>query len=358
MLLKKAFTVVGARPQFVKLAPVARAFQGKFDHVIAHTGQHYDDAMSNVFFQDLALPDPRYNLGVGSGSHAMQTASMMTGLEGLMIKEQPDVVVVFGDTNSTLAGALVAAKLNIPVAHIESGLRSFNRSMPEEINRILVDRVSQFLFCPTETSVKNLTNDGMGNNVHHVGDVMLDALMMYRHLVENHASILDRSAVRRKGYYLATIHRASNTEDSSRLTAILEVLAALDAPVIFPVHPRTLGVMKSHTLASKPWRNITFIDPVGYLDMLALQLNARKVVTDSGGVQKEAYMLGTPCVTLRNETEWVETLENGWNVLVGIQQDAIIKAVKSPSPLGLTRQHYGDGRASEKIASTLLAHFG
>jgi UDP-N-acetylglucosamine 2-epimerase len=354
----KVLSVVGARPQFVKLAPMARAFEGRFEHVIAHTGQHYDDAMSKVFFQDLALPNPQYNLGVGSGSHAVQTASMMTGLEAVVVKEQPDVVVVFGDTNSTLAAALVAAKLNTPIAHIEAGLRSFNRSMPEEINRILVDRVSHFLFCPTETAVKNLIGEGMGTNVHNVGDVMLDALMMYRRFVETHTSILDRLTVCTKEYYLATVHRASNTDDSSRLVMILEALAALDAPVIFPVHPRSLVVIKSHTFASKPWRNVKFIDPVGYLDMLALQLNARKVLTDSGGVQKEAYLLGTPCVTLRDETEWVETLESGWNILAGTEKDAIIIAAKSASPEIPTRHHFGDGHASEKITNTLLAHLG
>lgn len=354
MPLRKVITVVGARPQFVKLSPVAQAFEGRFTHVIVHTGQHYDDMMSRVFFQDLSLPPPQYNLGVGSWSHATQTASMMTGLEDVMAKERPDVVVVYGDTNSTLAGALAAAKLNIPVAHIEAGLRSYNRSMPEEINRIVTDRISQFLFCPTDTALRNVSAEGMSNAAHLVGDVMLDALMLYRDLIARHASILDRLGVGEKSYYLATVHRASNTTDVASLKIILEALAELDAPVVFPVHPRTLNVMRAHDMSTNVWGNIRSIDPVGYLDMLVLQTHAKKVLTDSGGVQKESYCLGTPCITLRSETEWVETLEDGWNVLAGVDKRAIMNAAEAPYPKVPQRKYYGDGQASAKIADILL----
>jgi UDP-N-acetylglucosamine 2-epimerase len=351
--MKKALTVVGARPQFVKLSPVVRAFEGKFAHVIVHTGQHYDDAMSRVFFEDLLLPHPDYNLGVGSGTHAAQTSSMMTGLEQVMLMEKPDIVIAYGDTNSTLAGALVAAKLNIPVAHIEAGLRSFNRAMPEEINRIVADRVSQFLFCPTETSMKNLSREGMGRSARFVGDVMLDTLLLHRHLIDRHQSVLDRLNIQSKRFYLATVHRASNTDDAENLKTIIEAFEALDLPVIFPVHPRTRNFMELHKLHSTERHNIGFIEPVGYLDMLALQTHAKKVLTDSGGIQKEAYCLGTPCVTLRSETEWVETLENGWNVLAGVDKRSIVEAATLfPSEKSQTK-HYGNGDASKLIADIL-----
>lgn len=353
MALKKVLTVVGARPQFVKLAPVVRAFEGRIHHVIVHTGQHYDDAMSRMFFEDLSIPHPDYNLGVGSGTHAVQTASIMTGLEDVILKERPDIVVVYGDTNSTLAGALVGTKLNIPVAHIESGLRSFNRSMPEEINRIITDRVSRFLFCPTETAMRNLSHEGMNHNAYPVGDVMLDTLILCEHLIKDHSTILSRLGITAKGFYLATVHRASNTDDATNLSSILEVLDSLDAPVIFPLHPRTKKSMELRNLRTQMGNNVHFIEPAGYLDMLALQTHARKVLTDSGGVQKEAYILGTPCVTLRSETEWVETLENGWNILAGINRQAILDVVKS-MPTGPRRQFYGDGHASKKIAEILL----
>jgi UDP-GlcNAc3NAcA epimerase len=255
-----------------------------------------------------------------------------------------------------LAGALAAAKLNIPIAHVEAGLRSYNRSMPEEINRIVTDRISQFLFCPTETALRNVSREGMGNAGHLVGDVMFDTLRLYEHLVGRHVSILDRLDVQEKAYYLATVHRASNANDGQNLRIILEALAELDAPVIFPVHPRTLNVMKAHNVNTRARSNIRSIDPVGYLDMLVLQTHAKKVLTDSGGVQKEAYCLGTPCITLRSETEWVETLEDGWNVLVGVDDRAIVNAAKAPYPTNPQRKHYGDGHASVKIANILSQH--
>ncbi len=352
--MKKALTIVGARPQFVKLSPVARAFEVRFAHVIVHTGQHYDDAMSKVFFEGLSLPRPDYQLGVGSGTHAVQTASMMTGLERILLKEKPDIVVVYGDTNSTLAGALVAAKLNIPVAHIEAGLRSFNRDMPEEINRIIADRVSHFLFCPTETAMDNLSREGMKDAAHLVGDVMLDALLLHQPLIERHSSVLNRVGVQRGGFYVATVHRVSNTDDVQSLTAILEALDALDASVIFPLHPRTRNIMAVHKMDPGRWKNIRFVEPVGYLDMLVLQSGAKKVLTDSGGIQKESYCLGTPCITLRTETEWVETLQNGWNKLVGVDKKAIVDAAMMPPPNVLRKKEYGDGHASDMIADILM----
>lgn len=354
MLKRKALSVVGARPQFIKLAPIASAFEGKLDHVVVHTGQHYDEAMSGVFFEDLIIPHPDYNLEVGSGSHAAQTASMMTRLEGILKKEEPDVVVVYGDTNSTLAGALVAAKLNIPVAHIEAGLRSFNRDMPEEINRIVTDRLSRLLFCPTETAMRNLFREGMKDASHLVGDVMFDALLLHRSLIDRHSSILASIGVRRAGFYLATVHRASNTDDVEALTGILNALNALDAPVVFPLHPRTRDTMAVREMVLGEWSRILFVEPVGYLDMLALQANARKVLTDSGGVQKESYCLGTPCVTLRLETEWVETLESGWNTLAGMGKESIIEAALMARPSAPQKPLYGSGRASHAIADILL----
>lgn len=336
---------------------MARALEGQFAHVIVHTGQHYDDVMSTVFFEGLSLPHPDHNLNVGSGTHAVQTASMMTGLEKTLLEEKPDIVIVYGDTNSTLAGALVAAKLNIPVAHIEAGLRSFNRDMPEEINRIIVDRISQFLFSPSMTAMNNLAREGLKDAAHFVGDVMLDALMQHQHLIERHFDVLDRIGVQRKAFYLATVHRASNTDDAHNLVAILEALDVLDAPVVFPMHPRTRGVMTTERISITKWKNIKSVEPVGYLDMLALQLYAKKVLTDSGGVQKEAYYLGTPCVTFRKETEWPETLQSGWNILVGVDKEAIIEVARVRPPQDPPTQQFGDGNASNLIVEILLNGF-
>jgi UDP-GlcNAc3NAcA epimerase len=353
MVRKRILSIVGARPQFIKLSPMAKALEGKFEHVIVHTGQHYDDAMSGVFFEGLLLPQPNYNLGVGSETHAVQTASMMVGLEEVMKEVQPHVVAVYGDTNSTLAGALVAAKLTIPIAHVEAGLRSFNRTMPEEVNRVVTDRISLFLFAPTPSAMQNLSREGMKDDAYLVGDVMLDALVMNRGLIERNSSILERLRVQSKGFYLATIHRAVNTSGHQHLDAILHGLQRLDAPVVFPVHPRTRRVMEEHHVDIAVLSNIRFIEPVGYLEMLVLQTHARKVLTDSGGVQKESYCLHTPCITLREETEWVETLEGGWNQLVGSDVQKIIKATTSNPPSTLQKDIFGDGQASVLIADIL-----
>lgn len=326
----KLVTIVGARPQFIKLAPVSRALRKEgIREVIVHTGQHYDHGMSDIFFDELGIPAPDYNLGVGSGSHGLQTGEMLRKIEEVLLAEKPDWVVVYGDTNSTLAGALAASKLHIPVAHVESGLRSFNRRMPEEINRVLTDHISTLLFCPTETAVGNLAAEGITRGVHLVGDVMLDALLDAKERAQAKSTILDQLGLVEKQYLLATVHRAENTDDPQRLRAIMTALSQLaeTETVIFPVHPRTekalvgLGLLPMDVLRppisafSFPLSALRFIAPLGYLDMVRLSASARVILTDSGGLQKEAFWLGTPCVTLRNETEWVETVRSGGNRL-------------------------------------------
>lgn len=347
----KILSVVGARPQFVKAAMVSRALRSVCHEVLLHTGQHYDESMSQVFFDELNLPQPEIYLGVGSNSHAEQTAQMMTGIERVLLEQPPNWVLVYGDTNSTLAGALAAAKLNIPVAHVEAGLRSFNRSMPEEINRVVTDHVSQALFCPTAQSVQNLAREGITQGVFETGDVMGDALEYFVQAAHRNSTILHRLDLKPKTYALATVHRAGNTDDPARLRAIMDALARLRLPVVFPVHPRTrkiienLGIMLSD--------NVHAIEPVGYLDMLMLEANADAILTDSGGVQKEAYWLGVRCITLRDETEWVETVAAGWNRLVGADPLAIIDAVNTWQPNTERKRIYGDGSAAQKICQFL-----
>jgi UDP-N-acetylglucosamine 2-epimerase len=308
--------------------------------------------MSGVFFDGLEIPAPEVNLGVGSGSHAHQTASMLQGIEDVLVAERPDWLIIYGDTNSTLAGALAAAKLSIPVAHIEAGLRSFNRQMPEEINRVVADHLSSLLLCPSETAVSNLFAEGISKNAHLVGDVMLDVLNWARERAQaKPAEILDRLGVRKKSYLLATVHRSENTDDSSRLSRILNVFNSLDEPVIFPVHPRTRKALagKDYELRS----HVRLIDPLAYLDMVTLADSAAMILTDSGGLQKEAYWLGVPCVTLRNETEWVETVEAGWNALVGCDRDKILHAVRFFVPRDERPPLYGDGLAAAKCVDLL-----
>ena len=319
----RILTVVGARPQFVKAAVVSQTLREHgIEEVLVHTGQHYDHGLSQVFFDELDLQAPDYNLGVGSDSHAAQTGAMMVGLERLLLDgPSVDWVLVYGDTNSTIAAALVAAKLHRKLAHVEAGLRSFNRRMPEEINRIVTDRLSDLLFCPTPTAVTNLGNEGLTAGVVMTGDVMLDAT---RFFLERAARTVRLDSVTRHepgAYALATVHRAENTDDPIRLAGILEGLGSLGLPVVLPLHPRTRSRLKGAAVAA----NIEIIDPVGYLAMLILTRNARRVLTDSGGLQKEALWLGTPCVTLRDETEWVETLEGGWNRLAGADSARIVQ---------------------------------
>ena len=344
----KVLSVVGARPQFVKCAPVSREVRKVHEEVLVHTGQHYDYLLSEVFFSDLGIPAPDYHLDIGSGSHGVQTGRMLAAIEEAIAKEEPEIVLVYGDTNSTLAGALAAAKMHVPVAHVEAGLRSFDRRMPEEVNRVLTDHCSDLLFCPTATAVANLAAEGVTAGVHLTGDVMVDALR------ENLPLAQERSTVDlpRKGYYLATVHRASNTDDPAALRAIMEAFARLDAPVIFPVHPRTQKKLAGYGI--EPAVNVRVVEPLPYFDMLALLSGARAVLTDSGGVQKEAYILEVPCVTLRENTEWVETVEDGWNILVGSDTNRIVAEAQKAGDA--RRQHsarFGDGHAAERIAAII-----
>jgi UDP-N-acetylglucosamine 2-epimerase len=353
----KVVTIVGARPQFIKCAPISRELRQVAVEVLIHTGQHYDNNMSDAFFCELNLPVPDYNLGVGSGSHAVQSGEMLKGIETVLMDEKPDAVVVYGDTNSTLAGALAAAKLHIPVAHIEAGLRSFNRRMPEEINRVVTDHLSTLLFCPSETAVINLSREGISKGVTLVGDVMLDAFLQNIPIAEAHSTVLGRLHVRPGEYFLATVHRAETTDDIGRLRAVLTAFEKLSAvhPVVWPLHPRTRQVLKSHGIDDVSTSALRIIDPVSYLDMLLLEKEAAVILTDSGGVQKEAFWLGVPCVTLREESEWVETVQSGWNTLAGTDSDRIVTAATKPRPLApRPRNLYGEGHAASIIVQQLL----
>ena len=371
----KVATVVGARPQFIKAAMVSRAFahmqsqacgkstveHGFLQEIIIHTGQHYDANMSQVFFNDLGLPAPQYNLSVGSSTHGKQTGLMLMRLEEVLLQECPDAVLTYGDTNSTLAGAIAASKLHLPLVHVEAGLRSFNKAMPEEINRILTDHVSDILCCPTHTAVQNLQAEGITTHVYQVGDVMYDAALYFSAVAEQKSSILqDHSII--EPFYLATIHRQENTDDPERLAEILAALSALDAPVVFPVHPRTEKVLRGagSQIASNDNGRVICMSPVSFLDMLVLEKHARVILTDSGGVQKEAFFFNVPCVTLRDETEWVETVAAGMNILAGANKEHIINAVEhfcAPRSHGgqalQGRQPFGDGKAAVKIAELL-----
>jgi UDP-GlcNAc3NAcA epimerase len=350
----KIVTIVGARPQFIKAAAVSRKLRARHEEFLVNTGQHYDYEMSGIFFDGLELPQPDANLGIGSGSHAYQTGEMLKGIESVLLSERPDYVLIYGDTNSTLAGALAAAKLSVPIAHVEAGLRSFNRRMPEEINRIMADHVSSLLFCPSDTAVRNLAAEGISENVCLVGDVMLDILNWARQrIAKDKTGVLERFGVQEKRYLIATVHRSENTNEVERLSGILNTFNALDETVLFPVHPRSRKVIKEMGFCPAP--HVRLIDPVGYLDMVALVGSARMVLTDSGGLQKEAYWLGVPCLTLRNETEWVETVESGWNVLLGSQTEKIIDAVRTFSPPDRHPALYGDGAAADKCVDFLGA---
>lgn len=346
----KFISIVGARPQFIKVAAVARALDGH-SHLVAHTGQHYDANMSAVFFDELALPKPDFDLAIGSGLHGAQTGAMLAALEPILLAAAPDWVLVYGDTNSTLAGALAAAKINLRVAHIEAGLRSFNRRMPEEINRVVADHVSDLLFCPSAVAVAHLRAEGITRGVHEVGDVMADALAPLSARARERSTILARLGLRARNYLLATLHRAENTDDASRLRDIVDALNTLGEPVVLPLHPRTRGCLER--IGAQLESHIAVIDPLGYLDMLQLTQHARLVLTDSGGLQKEAYWLGIPCVTLRDETEWVETVDAGWNILVGADRERIVRAATSFAPPAVHPPLYGGGHASERIVRIL-----
>jgi UDP-GlcNAc3NAcA epimerase len=356
-------TVVGARPQFVKAAAVSKALakRGRIEEILIHTGQHYDANMSDVFFEELGIPAPNHHLGIGGGGHGQQTGRMLESIERVLLETRPDWLLIYGDTNSTLAGAVAAAKLHIPVAHVEAGLRSFNRRMPEEINRVAADHLSELLLPPTQTAVDNLTREGItGAHVKLVGDVMLDVAIASRAAAGMIPGGLARWGATSKGFALATIHRAENTDDPKRLAAIVGGLieVAKELPIVLPLHPRTKGALaKTGALTSIP-SGLKLIDPVGYLDMVLLEMNARVIVTDSGGVQKEAFFHHVPCVTLRDETEWVELVEAGWNRLAPPTSAAAVAAavrasLESPPDASRAPRLYGDGDAAEKIAAIL-----
>jgi UDP-GlcNAc3NAcA epimerase len=353
--MKKILTIVGARPQFIKVAPVSRVLREYCEEKLIHTGQHYDHKMAGVFFEELNIPEPDFNLGIGSGNHGKQTGEMLSKIEEVLMSESPDAVLVYGDTNSTLAGALAAAKLHIPVFHIEAGLRSFNKKMPEEVNRILTDHISSLLFSPTQTSIDNLKNEGVVDSVHNVGDVMYDAVLYNTKLAEDKVDI-SSYGVKSKEYVLATIHRAENTDDKERLQAIFESLNKLDKTVILPLHPRTEKKLKDfklyHLVESS--NVIKVIEPVSYLEMLLLESNAYAIVTDSGGVQKEAYFMKVPCFTLRDQTEWVETVDIGWNTLVDPVKMDLNILINTPHTAKYVENIYGDGNASRAIVEIIM----
>ena len=374
----KLVTIIGARPQIIKAAALSRAiknhFSGKIQEVIVHTGQHYDDNMSQVFFDELGIPHPDYNLHVGSASHGVQTARMTEGIEELLIKEQPDFIVLYGDTNSTLAGAVAAAKIHVPIVHIEAGLRSFNKSMPEEINRIVCDHCSTLLFSPTLAGVENLKREGfpMGNDgpytidnpkVYHCGDIMYDNSLHFADIAEEKTDIIQRLALAGKPFILATIHRDSNTDHPERLNAIFDALIQLskETQVVLPLHPRTAKLLKTNLDSEKQTQifnspNISLIPPVSFLEMIALERHAQLVMTDSGGVQKEAYFFQKPCIILRPETEWVEIVETGNAILADADETRIMEAWQhfKGNPPTVFPEIFGDGHAAEFMLEQML----
>jgi len=349
--MMKILSIVGARPEFIQAMTVSNAIGADHQEILVHTGQHYDYQMSQLFFDELDIPTPHYNLGAGSGSQARQTAEIMVGLEEFILKEKPDFMLVRGDTNSSLAAALVASKLSIPFAHIEAGERSFNRSMPEEINRILVDRMANIHFCVSHTAQDHLLAEGIIESVHWVGDVMLDALIYAHPKAKAKSTILERLQIKPKNYSLITIHRAANTDDPKRLTQIFDALNSISETIIFPLHPRTKKAINQNNI--RPKEHIQMIEPVGYLDMLILEENSRLIATDSGGVQREAYYLSIPCLTLRDETEWTGTIECGWNKLVGADKNIILNHWFNFSPHTEHPPIYGDGNAAIRIAEII-----
>jgi len=362
----KLVTVVGARPQFIKAAAVSRAIKKhnsenqakRVDEIIVHTGQHYDYNMSEVFFEELDIPRPDYNLGVGSGTHGQQTGRMLEAIEKVLEEERPEWVLVYGDTNSTLAGALAAAKMHIPVAHVEAGLRSFNRRMPEEINRVLTDHISTLLFCPTTAAVENLRREGVLNGVHLVGDVMFDCMLYYKSKIKNNSTFIAALGLKPKDFALATVHRAENTDSAEKLKEIFEAFNEISKqiPVLVALHPRTREYLTSYGISTLP--GVWLLEPVTYLRMIELEYNARVILTDSGGVQKEAFFVGTPCITLREETEWVETVECGANVLCGASRDRIIDAYNNSEKIkpdvDMVSRLYGNGKVADQIICLLV----
>ncbi|MBT4337799.1 MAG: UDP-N-acetylglucosamine 2-epimerase (non-hydrolyzing) [Bacteroidetes bacterium] len=347
MKRKKIISIVGARPQFVKLAPLSEKLNQFHKEIIIHTGQHYDHNMSDSFFSDLKIKQPKYNLNIGSATQGAQTGTMLTEIEKVLEIEKPQLVIVFGDTNSTLAGALAASKMGIDVVHIEAGLRSFNRSMPEEINRIVTDHVSEYLFAPTQNAMNLLQNEGLQDKSYLVGDITVDALMRNLEVAKSKSIILDELKLTENSYYLLTLHRPYNVDDPNVLRNILDTLSQLDELVLFPVHPRTKSILETHKIAVG--KNIQMIEPLGYLDFIYLQSNARKILTDSGGIQKEAFILMKPCITLRSETEWIETVEEGWNLLMKPESDLDAEKIMNFNPTKVQMDIFGRNNADKMV---------
>jgi UDP-N-acetylglucosamine 2-epimerase (non-hydrolysing)/UDP-GlcNAc3NAcA epimerase len=350
-------TVIGNRPQFVKAAAVSRLLRERHEELLVHTGQHYDDELSRVFFDELGVPAPDRELGAGSGSNTAQTARILGALEPVLAELEPDMVLVYGDTNSTLAGALAAAQAGVPVGHVEAGMRSFDRRMPEELNRVLADHASDLLLCSTETALRNLEREHAAGAAHLVGDVMADVSLAFRDVAEERSRALEERGLTEGGYLVVTAHRAGNVDVPARLEALVDLIEALPRPIVMPLHPRTRARLEAGGLLERLERadGIELAPPLGYLDFLKLARHARAVVTDSGGVQKEAYLLGTPCVTLRAETEWVETVESGWNVLVDLGAGAALAALERPAP-ALRPELYGGGHAAARVCDVLSAY--
>ncbi|NPE28452.1 UDP-N-acetylglucosamine 2-epimerase (non-hydrolyzing) [Methanococcoides sp. SA1] len=350
----KVASIVGVRPQFVKASVVSKELRKKHEEVLIHTGQHYDYEMNMVFFDELNIPKPEYCLGIGSGSHGYQTGEMLKEIEKVLIEEKPDLVLTYGDTNSTLAGSLAASKLNIKSAHIESGLRSFDKSMPEEVNRVLTDHCSDILFCPTKNAVENLKREGITSNVYLTGDVMADSLLYNREIAKSRSNILKVLDLKTNDYFVATIHRSSNTDNKENLKNIVDAFFEINETIVFPLHPRTEKSLKKYGLYDKLKSSVKLIEPLGFLDFIKLMSHAKMILTDSGGIQKEAYILKVPCVTLRENTEWVETVEDGWNVLVGSNKDKIVEIVNEFKPsFERYRNRFGNGDASKNIVSVI-----
>lgn len=347
----KIITIIGARPQFIKAAAVSNTLRHHFNEILVHTGQHYDANMSDVFFEELSIPKPNYHLNIGSGNHGAQTGAMLIEIEKVLLHEKPDFVLVYGDTNSTLAGALAASKLLIPVIHVEAGLRSFNKAMPEEQNRIATDHLSDLLFVPTHTAMGNLANEGITKGVYNIGDVMFDAIKHFTPVAEQKSSILEKLGLAKNGYHLCTIHRAENTNDIQRLRNISEALNECNQIIVLPLHPRTVKYMAEYGI--KLSSAIKVIEPVGYLDMVWLEKNAQKIITDSGGVQKEAYFMEKPCITMRDQTEWVETVESGWNCIVGADKTKIVDSILNFVPNKPIQQLFGDGKAASHMTDAI-----
>jgi UDP-N-acetylglucosamine 2-epimerase (non-hydrolysing)/UDP-GlcNAc3NAcA epimerase len=351
-------TVVGNRPQFVKAAAVSRKLRESNEELLIHTGQHYDDELSRIFFDELGIPAPDRQLDIHDGSNTEQSARMLAALGPLFGELGPDLVLVYGDTNSTLAGALAAAQQRIPVAHVEAGMRSFDRAMPEELNRVLADHASDLLFCSTQTAVDNLANEDVTAGVHLVGDVMADVALAFLPVAEQRSTALEDNGVTEGEYLLMTVHRAGNVDVPERLERVVELAERLPLPAVFPVHPRTRARLRAAGLEQRLEAAVQVTQPLGYLDFLKLAAHAHRVLTDSGGVQKEAYLVGTPCVTLRDTTEWVETIEHGWNVLVDLDVDAALEALNRPAPPGDRAELYGGGHAADRIRDVLAAYTG